>query len=396
MLNETQKVQAQIMLRLIFVTGSIAHGGAERQTIALANRFAERGYECHAVYIKNQGSGQIGRLQLGKAGTVRCLNATGYFDRGSLTDFATHISRIGPAAIVAANPYSLMYSVLAMRLSGRRAPVVITHHATQLLGLKEQLQMLLYRPFIWMADRSVFVCHRQRRYWFRRGVFSPSNDVIHNGVDTDEFHDDRDPEERRKLRRALDITDTDYVIGISAVLRPEKNHLQLVDSIALLRKKGIPARALLIGDGEMREAIESRARELNVEKHLMITGFQADVRPYIAACDVMTLCSITEAFSLAALEAMALGRPMVHSDVGGAAEMIFPGRNGLLFPVGNTGAFVDKLAILADRAVSRQMGREAREVVKELFSEKRMVDRYEQTLLELYGTGPKRGASLTY
>jgi len=169
-----------------------------------------------------------------------------------------------------------------------------------------------------------------------------------------------------------------------------------VDSIALLRKKGIPARALLIGDGEMREAIESRARELNVEKHLMITGFQADVRPYIAACDVMTLCSITEAFSLAALEAMALGRPMVHSDVGGAAEMIFPGRNGLLFPVGNTGAFVDKLAILADRAVSRQMGREAREVVKELFSEKRMVDRYEQTLLELYGTGPKRGASLTY
>jgi glycosyltransferase involved in cell wall biosynthesis len=99
----------------------------------------------------------------------------------------------------------------------------------------------------------------------------------------------------------------------------------------------------------------------------------------------MVLCSFTEAFSLAALEAMALGRPVVHSDVGGAAEMIVPGRNGFLFPVGDTTAFVDKLAILADRAISRRMGQEARARVASLFSEKTMVDRYEQLLLQLCG-----------
>jgi glycosyltransferase involved in cell wall biosynthesis len=142
----------------------------------------------------------------------------------------------------------------------------------------------------------------------------------------------------------------------------------------------------MIGEGEMRGAIEARARELKVESDVVITGFQKDVRPYIAACDAMVLCSMTEAFSLAAIEAMAFSRPVVHSDVGGAAEMIVPGRNGFLFPVGDTGTFVDKLAILANRAVSRRMGDDARETVKALFSEKAMVDRYEQLLLELCRT----------
>jgi glycosyltransferase involved in cell wall biosynthesis len=159
--------------------------------------------------------------------------------------------------------------------------------------------------------------------------------------------------------------------------------VQLVDAVARLWSTGISARALMIGDGETRAAIEARARSLGVGNRITITGLKDDVRPYVAACDVMALCSLTETFSLAAIEAMALSRPVVHSDVGGAAEMIASGRTGFLFPAGNTESFVEKLAILADRTVSRQMGREARVTVETLFSEKTMVDRYERTLEEI-------------
>lgn len=372
------------MLRVVFVTASLAHGGAERLSIAVMNRLAERGHECHAVYIKN-GAGQLGRIRLRDGGTVRCLNAARYFDRRALTDFAAHLSRIRPSVIVAANPYALMYSSLALRLSRLRVPLVVTYHSTRLLGAKERLQMMMYRLFFWTADCSVFVCEKQRGYWWRRGVFSRRNEVIYNGVDTDEFCDKRGPEERRRLRSSLGFSDADFVIGISASLRPEKNHVQMVEAIAMLRNLGIPARALMIGDGPMREAIEARAREFNVEGDVVITGLQQEVRPYIAACDAMALCSVTEAFSLAAIEAMALRKPVVHSDVGGAAEMIVPGWSGFLFPVADTRDFVGKLAILADRAVSERMGNNAREVVERLFSEKTMVDRYEQTLLEVCG-----------
>jgi len=372
------------MLRVIWVTGSLSYGGAERHAIALMNRLAERGHECHAVYIKNIGD-QLDRIRLRGGGTVRCLDAARYFDRRALTDFAAHISRVGPSVIVAANPYALMYSSLALRLSRLRVPLIVTYHSTRLLGVKEQLQMMIYRLFFWMADCSVFVCKRQGGYWLRRGVFSRRNEVIYNGVDTEEFCDRWNLGERGILRSALGFSDTDYVIGIPALLRPEKNHVQLVEAIAMLRNRGIPARALMIGDGKMREAIEARARALDVGSDVVITGLQQDVRPYIAACDVMVMCSFTEAFSLAAIEAMALSKPVVHSNVGGAAEMIVPERNGFLFPVGDTKALVEKLAILADRAVSTKMGHEARATVEALFSERAMVDRYERVLLELCG-----------
>lgn len=373
------------MLRAMFVTGSLAHGGAERHAITVLNRLAERGHECHAVYIKDDRPSQIDRVRLRDGGTARCLGAARYFDRRALAEFAAHLSRIRPSVIVAANAYALMYSSLALRFSRLRAPLVVTYHSTRLLQVKERLQMVLYRPFFLAADCLVFVCERQRRYWLRRGVFSRRNEVIYNGVDPAAFCDSGSPGERGTMRRALGYSDPDYVIGLSAMLRREKNPVQLVDAVASLRGAGFPAKALIIGDGEMRGAVEARARALKVERDVVITGVRRDVRPYIAACDVMVLCSLAETFSLAAIEAMAARRPVVHSDVGGAAEMICPGQNGFLFPAGDTGAMVDRLAILADRAVSRTMGNHAREVVESRFSETAMVDRYEQLLLGLRG-----------
>lgn len=133
----------------------------------------------------------------------------------------------------------------------------------------------------------------------------------------------------------------------------------------------------------MRETVEARARDLGVSRDVVITGFQDDVRLFLAICNTLLLCSLTETFSLAAIEAMAMGKPVVHSDVGGGAEMIVPGRNGFLFPVGDTEALVCNLAILAQPEVSLRMGRNARRDVEARFSERPMMDRYERLLSDL-------------
>ena len=145
------------MLRPIFVTASLAHGGAERHAITLMNRLAERGHECHAVYIKSD-AGQIERLRLRDGGSVHCHGALRYLDRHALADFAKRIARVGPSVIVAANPYALMYSWLALRRLRLRVPLVVTYHSTRVLGAKEHLQMILYRLFFWASDCAVFVC----------------------------------------------------------------------------------------------------------------------------------------------------------------------------------------------------------------------------------------------
>ena len=361
-------------MRLALVTGSLVHGGAERQAITLANRLAERGHECHAIYVKNDPS-QLGRLRLPPEATVRCLHARRYFDLRAVAHLHAALARLAPDVVLATNPYALMYASLA----SAGAPLAVSLHSTYIRTLKEQLQMAAYRPLFWSAACAVFVCERQRRHWLARGLFGRRNCVIYNGVDLAHWQ----PVNATALRRALGFADTDYVIGLSAVLRPEKNPTQLIDALARLRAMGLPARALFIGDGEERGAVEARARARGVADRFVISGFQEDVRPFVSACDVVALTSFTEAFSLAAIEAMALGRPVVHPAVGGAAEMIHSGHDGWLFPVGDTATLVERLAALADPLVRTRMGENARATVAARFSERTMIERYEQLLSEL-------------
>jgi glycosyltransferase involved in cell wall biosynthesis len=367
-------------MRLAFVTGSLVHGGAERHTITLVNRLAERGHECHAAYVKNDPS-QLARLT--GAASVECLHAQRYLDFQALKKLSGTLAELRPAAILAANQYALLYAALARRRAGIDAPLVVTFHTTVPANTKEWLQMLYYRAFFRGADRLVFVCDAQRRYWNARRLSSRRDEVIYNGVDLEHWQP-RPAAERAMLRRVLALEDGEFVVGVCAVLRPEKNHVQLVEAIARLRARGIPARALLVGDGPERPRIEARARALGLAAAVQITGYQQDVRPLIGACDAMALCSTAvETFSLAALEAMALARPVVHAALGGAADMIASGRDGWLFPVGDTAALAGRLAALADPAARERMGAAARATVEARFSERAMVDRYESTFLEL-------------
>ena len=368
-------------MRLLFVTGSLAHGGAERQTLALAERLAARGHDCELVHVKGE-AGLVERLPP-RAARLRSLEAKRYLDARALGALARVLGALRPEAVVAANGYALLYAGLALGRARSGAALAATFHTTRLLGAKQQLQMALYRPFFWRARCTVFVSERQRRHWLRRGVFSRRTAVIYNGVDTTAYCDVLGAAERARVRASFGFGPRDYVIGMSALLRPEKNHLQMVEAVARLRGRGLPARALMIGDGEMRGAVEDLARALGVARDVAVTGLKHDVRPYLEACDVLALCSVTEAFSLAAIEAMALRKPVVHSDVGGAAEMIIDGKNGYLFPVGDTAALVDKLGLLADPRVCGLMGDRARGVVEMLFTEEAMVDKYEKLLLEL-------------
>ena len=361
-------------MRLLFVTSSLSHGGAERQSIALANRLAERGHECHFAHVKPE-AGQRERLR--GAASVTWLGARRYLDWHALRTLRRLAH--GMDSLVAVNQYALLYA----RLAAPRAPLLATFHTTELHGLKERLKMLYYRPFFGSADRLVFVCEAQRRYWERRGLAGRRTEVVYNGIDTAHWTLPSQAT-RHAVRRALGFAEADLVIALPAVLRPEKNPLQLVEAIGALRERGVPARALFVGDGPLRGAIEARARRLGLAERVTITGLQEDVRPMVAAADVAAICSTAvETFSLAALETMALARPVVHAELGGAAEMIRPGVDGYLFPPGDTGALAEQLAALADPALRHRMGAAAREQVALRFTEGAMVERYEALLSEL-------------
>ncbi len=243
--------------------------------------------------------------------------------------------------------------------------------------------MIVYRPLFLLQQKLIYVCETKRAYWRKRWVRARSDLVIHNGVDTQHFKDTWTIEQKAAVRGKYSFDQSDYVIGICAALRPEKAHGDLLVAVHKLKLVGINAKCLIIGDGVERHNIEQQIIELELDDDVFITGFKEDVRPLIAACNVMAIVSHSvETFSIAALESMSLGKSMVMSTIGGAREQIKPGRNGYLYRAGDIEGLAQALANLVEKDKQVKFGEKSRELVTDNFSLEKMIDRYESALTD--------------
>ena len=180
-----------------------------------------------------------------------------------------------------------------------------------------------------------------------------------------------------------DIGEDDVVLVNVAGFRVVKKQEDLVHAAGRLREKGYPVKVLLVGDGPRRQHVESLIRSLGLQDHAFVTGLQSDVRPFLNVARCFVISSHQETFSLAALEAMAAGLPVVMTDVGGAGEMVESGVNGLLFPPGDIDALVENIEQLIESNSFAAMGIESRKIVSERFTLQKMVDEYERALADL-------------
>src|SRR5690606_9478499 len=122
-------------------------------------------------------------------------------------------------------------------------------------------------------------------------------------------------------------------VGSVGRLAPEKNQMPLIDAVADLRAKGADVHLMLVGDGPLRSALQRRVEQRGISGAVTFTGALSDVRAALKTFDVFVLPSLSETFSNAALEAMAMQVPVILTRTGGAAEMIEPGREGYIVDV---------------------------------------------------------------
>lgn len=360
-----------------FIVNSLRFGGAEKHTLQLFNGLANRGFKSALAYLKREE--HLLHEAESASGPVWCADFGRGWDFEGVRRLADWISNVKPDILVCVNTYPLFYGYLARWMSGHRCQIVEIFHSTELSARDERKMRWVYRPFFNRSNCIIYVSNAQRAYWESRGLHKELGVVIHNGIDTDRFKDGYTIEDKIALRERFGFKSSDFVIGICAALRPEKKHEDLIEAIAHLIKKGIPARCLIIGDGPRLSAIEAASSSLGLVHELAITGFQLDVRPYVSACDCMSIVSHqVETFSIAALESMALGKPMVMSAIGGAAEQVRDGENGYLFPAGDVEALSVALHKLVDRQHRAKLGDCARAITVRYFGLDRMLDTYAQ------------------
>ena len=371
---------------LLFIVNSLELGGAEKQVVTLLNHLDGGRFRLHLAYLKRS-ERLLPQLDTGKLDALLCCEVTRGVERHAIRQLGEFIRARHIDAIVCTNTYSMLYGYLARRQARPEKPKLATvFHTTLLRTYKEKAQMLLYQRLFKRSDLLLYVCENQRDYWRDRGLRAAADGVVHNGIDVDYFSDRQTAQDRGALRASFGFATGDTVIGLCSSMRPEKAHGDLLQAIALLRARGVAVKALFIGDGPERGAIENHVHELGLREHVVITGMQPDVRPYIGCCDVMTLVShAIETFSLAALESMALAKPLVMSDIGGASEQVLHGQTGLLFEPGDIPALAEHLHTLTGKSARARMGAAAQRRVRQQFTVESMTAGFTEQMERLLG-----------
>jgi glycosyltransferase involved in cell wall biosynthesis len=171
------------------------------------------------------------------------------------------------------------------------------------------------------------------------------------------------------------------VVGAVAALTQEKGHRYFIDAAALVVRDVPDARFVILGEGDVRPALERQIRELHLDKHVVLPGFRADVLSFIKSFDVFVMSSLFEGLGTSLLDAMALSRPTVASETGGIPEVVVHGETGLLVPPRDPRELAAAIVTLLNDPERRtRMGRAGLERVTRLFSADTMIER----TLEVY------------
>jgi glycosyltransferase involved in cell wall biosynthesis len=359
-------------LTTLYLIESAGRGGAETVVVALASPRGERA--------------RVGSLRTGwmwdrlRECDVSC-EAVAYHPRSDLI-LAYRIARL----IERTHPDVVHCHCFTMNIAGALGsalagvPSIGTVHGA-IYDLDKRSRRIAYRLAGMFHKRIVTVSNYLGDELRRRtGIPADKIQVIYNGVPVGEPNTNA----AARIRDEFGLDRSDFVIGSVGMLRPEKGHADLIDALAAARKRVPTMKLLLVGDGRCKDELERRARERRLNGAVRFCPARGDVPSVLDALDVFALPSHTEGLSIATIEAMTRGRPVIVTDCGGPTEIVTHEVTGLVVPPCDAPAMADALVRMAsDSRLRACLSANGRARALESFSLNRMLSRYDRLYEEL-------------
>ncbi|MBK4739033.1 glycosyltransferase [Noviherbaspirillum pedocola] len=372
------------MKKILFIVPSLRLAGAETQAVDLVNAI-DPAFATKTLFTFEKDLSQLARVDRGQ---IEVLNVPrkSRFDLSMCDHIARLIDERGIDLVHCTMQFALLMGWIGARRSRKRPPLVCAIHITRNKDLKTELQdVLLYQWLLRSCRKLIFVCDAQRRHWL--GKFhglKRAAEVVHNGVDLQHFDADRLRPEGACFRQQHGIPASATVFCCVAGFRSEKGHAHLLRAFSEVLRQQPQSWLVLAGDGPARAEAQAIVHERGMASRVLFTGALSDVRALLAAANVKVLASTAvETFSVAMLEAMAMGLPVISTDIGGAAEAVIDGRTGLLVPCADEEALARAmLELVADPERTAVWGAAARALVAERYTREGMVERTMDVLRE--------------
>lgn len=259
---------------------------------------------------------------------------------------------------------------------------VHTYHGIHYLnfknGWKRHLFTMIDRFLLGATDAIICVAESDFQLGMKAGVVRRSKCVvITNGIDVRKFA-------VSKSRMFGKQSGRGKLVGTIGRLHVQKGQEDLLKAAPAVLRGNPHVSFCIIGEGELRDHLQSVARHLGIEANVSFRGARTDIPRQLAGMDVFVLPSLWEGFPIVLLEAMAARKPIVATAVNGVLEILEHGKNALLVPPNDPVALADAiLRILNDRALAALCASNAFATVKSSFTEQEMVRRTEHVYLEL-------------
>lgn len=358
--------------RVMQVTWSFVAGGSEVYAFTVASKLNPEKYFSLMCALDQGGALQPEIEKLGMPCFV--MNRRQGIDLGLMWKLY-RLFRLQGVDVVHTHHFAqLFYSALGARLAGAR--IIHTEHSIE--HLKRKTLRIALKLLSLLCDRVIAIGEDSARALGGAGISSRKLEVIFAGVDAAQFG-----ASKLESRRALGLQNSDRVASIVARLSPEKNHRLLLQAFAEVVARVEAAKLLIVGDGPQREAIRDEIARLGLQDRALMLGVRRDLPTILAASDAFVLSSDREGLPIAALEAMAAGRPVVATSVGDLPLIVRHGETGLLVARGDRAALADALVqILSDPELATRLGTNARKLVEQNYSLQKMIERHEALYYE--------------
>jgi glycosyltransferase involved in cell wall biosynthesis len=362
-------------VRLLFVCPDMRTGGAERHWATLITELAARGSEVRLLTLA--GKGPFFDDVAGAGVPAECLGLRRRMDPRGLRRALSVAAELGPHAVVTRGVSGQLVGEAVARRS--RAVHVYNEHTpltpTGRLLPPRPHQRALTRLVARAVDEVVAVTQRQVAPLQALGYPQRRIAVVPNGVFA------RDLE---AVQPSPELDGDGLTVLCVAGLRPEKRVDLFIDAIGAARRRNPAVRGYVAGEGRERERLQPLAEQNGVT----LLGARRDVLELTAAADAMCLPSEAEAMPMSILEAMALGRPVIATDVGGTRDLVRDGETGHLVAAGDAAAITRAvLGLAANPKRADEMGATGRRLQREHFTGEAMVEGYARAFEEAVRRG---------
>ncbi|HYX11691.1 MAG TPA: glycosyltransferase [Candidatus Acidoferrum sp.] len=366
-------------IRVVEVLATGSNGGAQEHLYGLLRRIDPKCYDVSVVAL----SGGSGARKIARLG-FPTLILDEPDDDTAVDVLVDHLARRDVDVV-----HNHMYraeivgtrAALKLAQSGRQRPYIVsTVHSSRIRSTEDRELLRALTPSM---DRLIAVSRAiVRKIADERGGLAPVS-LIYNGVDLERY-DHQEP--CCTLREEYGMLEGSQIVGVVARLEAEKGHPTLLEAWPTVVAEFPDAYLLVVGEGSRLESLQEQARELGIAERVVFTGRRDDIPAVTAALDIAVLPSYREAQGLTILEAMALSRPVIASNVGGIPEMIDDGVTGILVPPHDADALSTAIGrLLRDHQLADTLGRAGHDLAHDRFCIEGMVS----SIQEIYDEGAR-------